>query len=119
VIVWHGAEDALMSHHDTIRSYREMSRTAGGGAANARLYIPPGVNHCGGGPGADAFDLLGALTEWVEQGKAPRTLRAAKLDAAGTVLFTRPLCEYPKYPRYQGAGEPTDAASFLCVAPGR
>jgi feruloyl esterase len=108
-----------MSHHDTIRSYEAMSQEAGHGVENARLYIPPGVNHCGGGPGADAFDLLGALAKWVEQAHAPRTLTAAKLDASGHVLFTRPLCEYPKYPRYRGVGNPNDAASFRCVAPGR
>lgn len=119
VIVWHGAEDALMSHHDTVRSYEELSRRAGRGAENARLYVPPGVNHCGGGPGADAFDLLGALVEWVEQDRVPRTLAAAKHDVSGHVLFTRPLCEHPKYPRYDGVGDPDAAASFQCVGPGR
>jgi hypothetical protein len=119
VIVWHGAEDALMSHRDTIRSYEEMSRQAGRGSENARLYVPPGVNHCGGGPGADAFDMIGALAEWVEQGQAPGTLTASKFDATGNVLFTRPLCEYPKYPRHDGENDPDDAASFRCVAPGR
>jgi tannase/feruloyl esterase len=117
MIVWHGTEDTGLSHLDTIRTYDMMAEAAGEGAENARLYTPPGVMHCGGGPGADRFDMIGAITDWVENGDAPRTLSAAKIDAGGNVLFTRPLCEYPKYPRYNGYGDPNDAASFRCVRP--
>ena len=105
-----------MSHFDTIRSYESMADAAGRHAGNARLYTPPGVNHCGGGPGADGFDMIGALTKWVEKGRAPDRLSATKVDSAGNVLFTRPLCEYPKYPHYIG-GDPSDASSFRCVRP--
>ena len=70
LIVWHGAEDGLMSHLDTVRSYEGMADAAGRHVANARLYTPPGVQHCGGGPGADAFDLVGALAKWVERTSA-------------------------------------------------
>jgi feruloyl esterase len=117
MIVWHGAEDTLLSHLDSIRSFEEMASAAGKTRENARLYVPPGVNHCFGGPGADRFDMVGALSAWVESGDAPDTLLASKVDAAGNVLFTRPLCEYPRYPRYVG-GPPTDASSFRCVGPG-
>ena len=61
--------------------------------------------------------MITALAGWVENGDAPDTLSASKVDAAGTVLFTRPLCEYPKYPHYIG-GAPADASSFRCVGPG-
>ena len=115
MIVWHGTDDTLLSHYDTVRSYNTLANAAGHGARNARLYTPPGVNHCGGGPGADRFDMIGALAEWVEKGRAPGTLSASKVDAAGRVLWTRPLCEYPKYPRYIGFGDPNDAANFRCV----
>jgi feruloyl esterase len=117
LIVWHGAEDTLLSHLDSIRSFEEMVSAAGSYRENARLYVPPGVNHCFGGPGADRFDMVGALSAWVESGDPPDTLSASKVDAAGNVLFTRPLCEYPRYPRYIG-GPPTDASSFRCVGPG-
>ncbi len=116
VMVWHGAEDTALSHLDTIRSYNAMIGAAGKGRQNARLYTPAGVLHCGGGPGADRFDLIAAMSEWVERGRAPRALLASKNDAAGTVLFTRPLCEHPKYPRYAGHGNPIDASSFECVS---
>ena len=117
MIVWHGAEDATMSHFDTIRAYTTMADAAGRHAVNAKLYVPAGVQHCGGGPGADGFDMLDALTDWVEEDRAPRNLTASKVDAAGNVVFTRPLCEYPRYARYIGQGDPNDASSFRCVRP--
>jgi feruloyl esterase len=117
MIVWHGTEDTALSHFDTVRTYEQMADAAGRHAKNARLYTPPGVNHCGGGPGADRFDMIGAITDWVENGRAPRNLTASKVDGTGHVRFTRPLCEYPKYPRYIGYGDPNDAASFQCVRP--
>jgi feruloyl esterase len=119
MIVWHGTEDMALSHMDTIRTFQRMADRAGHGAENARLYTPPGVLHCGGGPGADRFDAVGALSRWVENGSAPRTLLATKVNSTGNVLFTRPLCEYPRYPRYVGHGDPADASSFECVRPRR
>jgi hypothetical protein len=119
MIVWHGTEDMALSHMDTIRTFERMADRAGHGAENARLYTPPGVLHCGGGPGADRFDVVGALSTWVENGSAPRTLLATKVNSSGNVLFTRPLCEYPRYPRYVGHGDPADASSFECVRPRR
>ena len=117
MIVWQGAEDTLLSHFDTIKAFGEMVDAAGKHGENARLYIPPGVNHCFGGPGADRFDMIAALADWVENGDPPGTLSASKVDASGNVLFTRPLCEYPKYPHYIG-GAAAAASSFRCVGPG-
>jgi hypothetical protein len=116
MIVWHGAEDTALSHLDTARAYERMVRVAGQDEKNARLYAPPGVLHCGGGPGADRFDMIGAIANWVEQGREPQPL-ASKVDATGSVRFTRPLCEYPQYPRYVGHGDPNAASSFRCVRP--
>jgi feruloyl esterase len=77
-----------------------------------------GVGHCVGGPGADTFDMIGPLTKWVEHDKEPGTLLSSKVDPSnGSVLFTRPLCEYPSYPRYKGHGNPNDAANFYCKYP--
>lgn len=118
MLVWQGTEDTLISHIDTIRAYETFANRAGQDSDNARLYAVPGVQHCGGGPGANRFDMLTALAEWVEVGRAPRTLIGSRIDATGTVLFTRPVCEFPKYPRYEGEGDPNDASSFQCVPPG-
>jgi Tannase and feruloyl esterase len=117
IIVWHGAEDTLISHFDTINSYERMTSQAGRDSENARLYALPGVQHCGGGPGASQFNLIAALTDWVENGHAPHTLVASRTDAAGNLLFTRAVCEFPRYPRYDGEGDPNDASSFYCVKP--
>lgn len=86
--------------------------------ASTRFYIPPGVDHCSGGPGADSSDLLTALDQWVTNGTAPATLTAQKLDTAGKEILSRPLCQYPQFPRYIGtAGDvaaATSAASYTC-----
>jgi len=119
VIVWQGLEDTLVSHFETIHAYQKMARKAGRHSDNARLYALPGVQHCGGGAGVNRFDMIAALAEWVENGRAPRTLVGARHDAVGNLLFTRPVCEYPGYPRYDGAGDPRDAANFRCVTPSR
>ena len=59
-------------------------------------------------------DFLGALTAWVETGATPGELIATKTLPPH---LTRPLCRYPMYPRYVGAGDPNDAASFACTSP--
>jgi hypothetical protein len=120
IIVWHGADDGLLSHRDTIRTWQQVADAAGSETmrTNSRLYIAPGVNHCAGGDGADTIDMLTPMMKWVEQGEAPATLTASKLDAkTGATRFTRPLCLYPGYPRYTGSGDVNDARSFECAVP--
>lgn len=119
LLLWHGADDPIISHRDLIRTWADVAGAAGAQAtrANSRLYIAPGVAHCGGGEGADSADLLAAMMQWVEAGKAPATLVASKRDrGTGAVRFTRPLCEYPRWPRYDGKGDVNSASSFACVA---
>jgi len=81
----------------------------------ARLFLRPGVGHCGGGAGPDTVDVLSPLVQWVEQGIAPDQLLASKI-VNGVTAFTRPLCPYPALPRYSGVGDPTKASSFICAA---
>jgi feruloyl esterase len=121
MIVVHGTDDTLLSHYDTARTFYEVTNEAHGrGRENAKLYMAAGVGHCYGGPGADRFDMINALADWVEKGRHPKTLSASKIDpATGSVLFTRPLCEYPTYPHYKGKGDPNDAANFYCRHPNR
>ena len=91
-----------------------------GGAAKAsdsvRLFLAPGMGHCGGGEGPNVFDKVGALEQWVEQGKAPERLNASH-STDGKVDRTRPLCPYPQVARYKGTGSIDDAANFVCKAP--
>lgn len=100
VIVWQGTEDTALSHFDTVRSFELMVNRAGKGAENARIYTLPGVQHCGGGAGADRVDMVTALRDWVENVVEAQTLSARKVNAAGQVLFSRPVCEYPAHPHY-------------------
>jgi hypothetical protein len=70
------------------------------------------MGHCAGGPATlDKFDLLGAVVDWVENGKAPDSVVATGADFPGR---SRPLCAYPKHAQYKGQGDPEDAASFEC-----
>ena len=113
LILWHGGNDAALSKNSTTAYYDGAVAAVGGQtAADAfmRYYIAPGVDHCAGGPGADTADLLTALDSWATGGTAPGTLTAQKLDASGVVQFERPLCQYPKYPRYTGPANDAAAA---------
>ena len=121
LILWHGTNDAALSYRSTIEYHQRVER-AMGGAANTdhflRFYLAPGVNHCAGGPGADATDVLAALDNWVTRHKAPGTLQATRTDpATGNVVLSRPLCEYPSYARYNGSGDVSAASSFTCTSP--
>ncbi len=93
-----------------------------------RLYMVPGMQHCGGGPGADSFgagnfgpadaqhSVDAALEEWVEKGTAPGTIIASKYvgEDKQHPKMTRPLCAYPLAAKYKGSGDTNDAASFVC-----
>jgi hypothetical protein len=123
LLLWHGSADAVLSPRATTAYFEAVTAAAGGPAraeAFVRYYLAPGVNHCGGGAGADQTDLLTTLDAWVSLGSAPGTLTAYK-RAGGNVLFSRPLCVWPRYARYIGA--PNDAAaagradSFTCAVP--
>jgi feruloyl esterase len=80
----------------------------------ARLFLAPGVGHCGGGAGPTPSGQLDAVLSWVEQGKAPETLPATRRDASG--VRSRPLCQYPLVAKYKGTGSTDDAANFVCSA---
>jgi hypothetical protein len=77
-----------------------------------RFYELPGVNHVSGGPGADTYDALGLLVDWVEKGNAPETVVAKHLDDEGIVEFTRPLFRFPMVAGYKGTGNVSDWKSF-------
>jgi feruloyl esterase len=81
-----------------------------------RLYMVPGVGHCGGGEGTDHFDLFPALQQWVEEKKAPSDLVASRVEN-GKEVRTRPLCAYPEIATYKGSGNTDDAANFACKKP--
>ena len=113
----HGWEDTVVIPYVSTRVYHALRKNARWkGRRNVRLYMLPGVGHCGGGASADTVDLLGAMTHWVEAGIPPDNgLIASKVAPNGVTEFTLPLCEYPRYPRYIGHGDPNNAANFHCI----
>jgi hypothetical protein len=122
LVLWHGGTDAAISQKGTAAYYDRVVQAAGDQktADGFVEYFPaPGVNHCQGGAGPDAVDLLSALDAWVERGTPPSSqgLTIRKLNAAGQSALSRPLCKYPRYPRYNGTGDVTQATSFTCAAP--
>jgi hypothetical protein len=117
VIVWHGWADQLISAEGTVDYYKRVQEKMGGAKKTsefARLFMAPGVGHCGGGTGPTPSGQLDALVSWVEDGKAPATLPAARRDQAGTITRSRPLCQYPQVAKYKGSGSTDDAANFAC-----
>jgi hypothetical protein len=116
-IVWHGWADQLITAHGTIDYYKRVQQYMGGAEKTSqfvRLFMAPGVGHCGGGAGPAPYGVLDALLSWVEDGKAPVTLTAARRDQAGTIMQSRPLCQYPLVSKYKGTGSTDDAANFVC-----
>lgn len=119
IIQYHGWNDPQISPRSSVTYYDLVAKANGGVAKvqqNHRLYMIPGMNHCGGGDGTASFDMFSALTQWVEQGKVPASIPAAKV-ANGQTVRTRPLCSYPATAQYKGTGSTDDAANFSCVAP--
>jgi hypothetical protein len=115
LLFYHGVSDPWFSALDTVDYYERMTRANGGAGAVAawsRLFLVPGMGHCGGGPVTfDTFDMLGAVVDWVERQKAPETIRATSRAQPGR---SRPLCPHPSHAHYKGTGDVEDAASFEC-----
>ena len=78
-----------------------------------RLFMVPGMFHCGGGVGCSSFDKLTPLLQWVEHGTNPDHIVGARI-VDGKTDRTRPLCPYPQVAKYKGAGSTDDAQNFVC-----
>jgi tannase/feruloyl esterase len=119
LLLYHGWSDNQVPTLNTIKYYNSVVEKTGGAenaSKNIRLFLEPGMGHCRGGEGPNEFDKMGALEQWVEQGKAPERLTASH-STGGKVDRTRPLCPYPQLAKYKGTGSIDDAANFVCSAP--
>lgn len=115
LIVTHGVSDPVFSINDTLAWWREVNKRAAGKASSfVRVFPVPGMNHCGGGPATDGFDVMPALMEWVEKERAPERILAGSGPTSPWPNRTRPLCAYPAMARYKGSGDIDSAASFEC-----
>ncbi len=134
LIIYHGWNDPAISPWNSIDYYKQVEQTVGAEktASSVRLYVAPGMEHCTNGPGPNAFGQLSlpgadgngsgaldGLQMWVEDGKAPGVLLAAKTGGTreAPIHIVRPLCPYPQQQKYNGTGDPNVAASFTCTAP--
>jgi len=114
--MWHGWADPLIFPEGTVDYYDRVTgqfHSKQQVQEFARLFMAPGVGHCGGGAGPNQFDMFGALVAWVEDGTAPDSIAASRVES-GAVVRTRPLCAYPYVARYDGKGDPDEEASFDC-----
>ena len=144
LIQYVGWADPAVAPRDSIAFYETVRTTLGGTYADQqsfyRLFMAPGMGHCSGGPGPDAFgndpnspapagqvdadhDVLMALMRWRESGMAPEKIIATHYVAdnpaggAGGIAFQRPLCPYPQVGRYDGTSlNKASASSFVCNA---
>ncbi len=119
LLQWHGWDDPAISPLSSINYFDAVSAREGGEETQEfyRLFLAPGVLHCGGGPGPNVFDTVSPLVQWVEQGRAPDSIVATKFtgdNPANGVAVTRPLCPFPKFAEYKGRGSTNDAANFVC-----
>jgi feruloyl esterase len=151
IVHYHGWSDPGVAPMNSVNYYESVIRAIAGNDGTRpadsnqaaatretqdfyRLFMAPGMQHCGGGPGPNAFggvslvqppapadpdhDVLMATERWVERGVAPDRIIATKYkndDPAQGIAMTRPLCPFPRQARYKGAGSTTDAANFTCA----
>lgn len=114
LIFFHGDSDPWFSPLDTLGYYKSLAAKNGGAEKVdgwSRIFLVPGMAHCGGGPSLDHFDMLSAIVDWVEKGAAPESVVATGKNFPGR---SRPLCAYPKHAQYTGSGNTDDARNFRC-----
>lgn len=120
LILWAGWADPAISPVGTVAYYQAVQQAMGGAAATnrfARLFMLPGVSHCGGGDGPSTFDALTAITNWVTHNRAPDSLLTSTVDATGTTTATRPVFPYPAM-AVDTTGGPINQAASYTARPG-
>jgi feruloyl esterase len=138
LIMYNGLADALIQPGNAVEYYESVREASPDADSFTRLYLAPGMGHCSSGPGPNAFggtrylnagqpnppvldpehDVISAIVAWVEEGEAPGPIVATKFtddDASKGIAMQRPLCPYPQEAKYNGSGDPNDAASFACA----
>jgi len=132
MIQYAGWADTAIAPQNGLNYYEAVTHRIGDPHDFYRVFMVPGMAHCSGGAGPNAFgngtsngsaidadhDLVKALERWVENGVAPDRIVATHYvnnDAKQGVQFERPLCPFPQRAEYAGSGDPDDASSFACV----
>ena len=108
MVIFHGMSDPVFSANDLMRWYEQVGKDTGDDVA--RLFMVPGMNHCGGGPALDDFDPLTLLEKWMDKGEVPTEMPAKGVAFPGV---SQPICAYPKEAYYNG-GDPASLGSYSC-----
>jgi feruloyl esterase len=118
IIMYHGWSDAGVSPLNSIQYYQSVEKLMGEAPTHDffRLFLEPGMAHCGGGTGPNTFDMLSALEKWVEENKPPEKVTASQFTDRKLVR-TRALCPYPEVASYKGTGSTDQAENFTCKTP--
>ena len=115
LLLSHGWSDGLIPAGNTVAFYQAMLAHLGAPAqTQARLFMIPGMGHCGGGDGPFVWDPLSVIEAWVETDTAPQSITVS--DPPNRPARTRPLCPYPQVAVYKGSGSTDEAANFTCKA---
>jgi feruloyl esterase len=122
LLTYHGTTDGLIPYGNSVNYYNSVVAKLGAEKTkdSVALYLVPSMDHCAGGEGAFAVDWLAALESWDATGKPPATILGTHPPApprtaqSSAKPFTRPICPYPQLPKYKGAGDPADAANWVC-----
>ncbi|WP_416391695.1 tannase/feruloyl esterase family alpha/beta hydrolase [Alloalcanivorax xenomutans] len=115
LLLAHGLSDVLVSSRATEIYYQRLLEQMGQEKVDSfvRYYEIPGFGHGASSHFHATWDSLTALENWVEQDMAPED--QVTMDLIGAPGRTRPLCDYPAWPRYVEGGDPMSASSFECV----
>jgi hypothetical protein len=123
LVIWQPQSGGPFSPQDMVNWYTDMNLAMHGNKHSfaparsfARLFMMPGVNHCGGGPGTSIIDAFTPIVDWVENGIAPQSILGTAPATTPWPGRTRPLCPYPEYAQYKGSGDINLAANFECRA---
>ncbi|MFJ9119373.1 tannase/feruloyl esterase family alpha/beta hydrolase [Streptomyces sp. NPDC102394] len=118
LILWHGLGDQHIPAVGTMAYYKAVRKTMGGAAATstfARLFLLPGVAHCGGGQGPDKLDALTAIVDWVTEDRAPDSLLTKAVDSNGTTVSSRPVYPFPYVAENTTGGSADSPSSYTPV----
>jgi feruloyl esterase len=115
LILYQGWAENGIPPGNVVTYYGEVQRRTSNAASAVRLFMVPGMGHCGGGNGTSTFDLVAAIDQWKTTGRPPQSVPASRV-INGKVERTRPLCAYPQVAVYRGSGSVDDAANFACGA---
>jgi len=119
LLMYYGWADPQLNPRMGVEYYEQVVEKMGSSTDQfARLFMVPGMFHCGGGVGTSQFDMTTPLVKWVEAGTAPARIQASRV-VDRKVVRTRPLCAYPQTARYKATGSIDDAANFTCANSGQ